>query len=240
MCNLKQLSTKAEIKVYFGALVADSYAPKVVGPFGDGAFLRPGAEGLELVQGQWGMIAPSASTRRPSSRAILTNNARTETVASKMTFRDAWRNRQRCLIPVAWYMEPNWETSKTKSMPWHLRRADGLPWALAGLWSSWVDPETGEVVPNYTLLTMNCDAHPMLNRLHKPDPTLPPDAQDKRAVIHVQPDDWGVWLHGNEEDAVELFRLPPTDFFDQGNVQRTDAMLARMEDTADGRNLSLF
>ena len=44
--------------------------------------------------------------------AILTNNARSETVVSRPTYRAAWAAGQRCLIPAAWYQEPNWETGK--------------------------------------------------------------------------------------------------------------------------------
>lgn len=58
---------------------------------------------------------------------------------------------------------------------------------LAGIWNEWIDPATGEVVPSYTMLTMNSDSHPMLRRLHKPDPKLPADQQDKRAVVHIEP-----------------------------------------------------
>jgi putative SOS response-associated peptidase YedK len=32
-------------------------------------------------------------------------------------------------------------------------RVDGQPWVLAGLWSEWTDPVTGELVPSYTMLT---------------------------------------------------------------------------------------
>ena len=28
---------------------------------------------------------------------------------------------------------------------WRFRRADGMPWGLAGLWSEWKDPQTGEI-----------------------------------------------------------------------------------------------
>ena len=59
-------------------------------------------------------------------------------------------------------------------------------------------------------------------------------------MIHVQPESWGAWLHGREEDAVGLFRLPPTDFFDQGDVLRTDAVLAMNPESDQGSNLSLF
>ena len=39
---------------------------------------------------------------------------------------------------------------------------------LAGLWSEWTDHATGEVVPNFTMLTMNCGAHPLLTNFDKP------------------------------------------------------------------------
>lgn len=32
------------------------------------------------------------------------------------------------------------------------------------------------------MLTLNADNHPLMNRMHKPDPKLPPDQQDKRSL----------------------------------------------------------
>jgi putative SOS response-associated peptidase YedK len=130
---------------------------------------------------------------------------------------------QRCLIPAAWYQEPNWETGK--NVWWQLRRQDGEQWAIAGLWSEWTDRETGEVVPNYTMLTINCDDHPMLSRLHRPDPALPPDAQDKRAVVHVPPEHWDGWLRGDEGAARALLRAAPQEDFDPADAMRTDELL---------------
>ena len=51
------------------------------------------------------------------------------------------------------------------------------------------------------MITCNCDGHPLLGRLHKPDPTLPADQQDKRAVAHIDPADWSTWLHGPVAEA---------------------------------------
>ena len=51
-----------------------------------------------------------------------------------------------------------------------MRRADGAPWALGGIWSEWTDPASGEIVPSYSMITINCDDHPLLARLHRPDP----------------------------------------------------------------------
>jgi putative SOS response-associated peptidase YedK len=224
MCNLYHVSPKGQIVTHFRLRVVPEWLQEIaVGPFNLGAFIRPGADGLEFVQGQWGTIAPRAKTRRPDSRAILTNNARIESVAERPTYRDAWKAGRRCLIPAAWYQEPNWETGK--NIWWRLRRADGSPWALAGIWSEWTDPASGEIVPNYSMLTCNCDGHPLLGRLHKPDPKLPAEAQDKRAVAHVDPEHWEQWLHGSIDEALQLVVPQPAEVFDQGDAQRTDQLL---------------
>lgn len=230
MCNLYHMTPKADIDRYFRARVVGDLVEGTVGPFGRGVFIHDRGEGAQAVVGQWGMIAPGAKAARPASRAILTNNARLESVAEKWTYRDAWRRGARCLIPADWYQEPNWETGK--NIWWRLRRADGLPWALAGIWSEWTDPVTGELVPSYSMLTMNCDGHPLLGRLHKPDPKLPPDQQDKRAVIHIAPEDWQRWLRGDVSDALDLARLWPAEVFDHTDAQQTDLLLANSAATS--------
>lgn len=238
MCNLYHLSPKVEIANYFRTLVPDTYVEAAVGPFGTGAFLKPEPDGIETVMGQWGMIAPGSKTRRPGSRAILTNNARIETLGAKWTYKDAWRAGRRCLIPAAWYQEPNWESGK--NIWWRMRRADGLPWALAGLWSEWTDPETGELLPNYTMITCNCDGHPLLGRLHKPDPHLPADAQDKRAVVHIDPGHWDAWLSGDEATALSLIRPEAAEVFDLEDARRTDELLAQQSARSEPRQGSLL
>lgn len=236
MCNLYNMAPKEDIGLYFRAIVWGGYVHKTVGPRGAGAFLKSTAEGLQLVEGQWAMIPKGCPTRVPAAPPkvpggkpipLSTNNARLETIGKARTFAPSWKAGQRCLIPATWYQEPNWQTGK--NIWWQLRRADGLPWALAGLWSEWTDPETGEVVANYTMITRNCDSHPLLNRLHKPDPKLPADQQDKRSLVHVEPNLWDQWLHGTEAEArAVLDILPAPEFFDQADRVKTDAALAAL------------
>jgi putative SOS response-associated peptidase YedK len=162
-----------------------------------------------LAVGQWGLIPFFSKTRRPTGkggRPISTNNARLETVATSPAFRRAWSRGQRCLALVEDFDEPYWGTGKNTW--WRFARADGQPWALAGLWADWTDPETGEVVLSFTVLTQNCDAHPVLKRMHKPDPSLPDDQQDKRTIVPVERADWDQWLRGTNEEALALVRLP--------------------------------
>lgn len=180
---------------------------RVVMPLGVAPFVR--AQG-ELTIGQWGMIPPDAKSSVPASKTtgkrLSTVNARAETMAKTWTYRTAWARGQRCLIPATSFDEPYWGTGK--NIWWRFARADGRAWALAGLWSEWINPETGEIVPNFTMLTTNADSHPLFNLMHKPDPKLPPDQQDKRSVVPIERENWDAWLHGTHEQAEALIHPP--------------------------------
>jgi putative SOS response-associated peptidase YedK len=167
---------------------------------------------------------------KPVREPMLKNNARIETVAKSPAFKDAWNNGRRCLIPAQWLQEPNWEAGRCTW--WQLRRADGEPWMVAGIWSEWTDPETGEVVPTFAMLTFNVNHHPLLSRLHRPvvdrvtKRPLPFEQQDKRGEAHIEPDDWMTWLRGDLNEAHPLLVASPNEFYDQGDAVRTDEMLA--------------
>lgn len=52
------------------------------------------------------------------------------------------------------------------------------------------------------MLTPNCDSHPILNLMHKPEPGLPPNAQDKRTVEPLEPAGREQWLRVSIEHAL--------------------------------------
>jgi putative SOS response-associated peptidase YedK len=179
-----------------------------------GPFIRsePGNEGqheVTLVVGQWGLIPWFAKTPKLT---YSTNNARAEEVATKASFKQSWQESKRCIIPAWSFDEPCWETGRNAW--WRFRRADGTPWGLAGLWNTWVDKVTGELVESYTMLTINADNHPLMSRMHKPDPTLPADRQDKRSVISIDLADTEKWLRGATEEAESLLSAPPAEVID--------------------------
>ena len=66
------------------------------------------------------------------------------------------------------------------------------------------------------MLTLNADAHPLMKRMHKPDPKLAPDKQDKRSLVLVEPQDFDTWLDGSVEQAKSLVRLTPIELFEAG------------------------
>ncbi len=127
----------------------------------------------------WGFVPPWSPDGRP--RAI---NARVETAATKPTFRDSFRSR-RCLVPADGFYE--WERREGRRVPYWVRRADGYPLAMAGLWTSWRDPQTGDRRRTCVILTR--DAEGPVARVH-----------DRMPVI-LRPDAWEAWLDPDLKDA---------------------------------------
>ena len=80
----------------------------------------------------------------------------------------------------------------------------------------WTDPASGEVVPNFTMMTQNCDQAPVFNLMHRHDPKRPDHMQDKRMVVPLEKCDWNTWLHGTLNEAEALIRVPPLDLFVHG------------------------
>lgn len=214
MCNRYRPARLWHIRDSFGYSLPDDVTyGEAIGPLQAGPFIAAD----RAMVGQWGLIPYGSKTRKPTrgdGKPMSTNNCRRETVATAWTFRGPWARGQRCLIPALDYDEPYWGTGK--NIWWRFARADGQPWALAGIWSEWTDEATGEMVPSFTMLTQNCDAHSMLNRFHKPDPALPADKQDKRSVVPIEREHWDLWLNGSIDQANDLIQLPGHDVFRHG------------------------
>jgi putative SOS response-associated peptidase YedK len=235
MCNRYRPASVTYTRDVFGFTSIkepEPYATTGIGPLQRGPFVHAGG----LAVGQWGLIPWFSQSRRPTGKGgqpISTNNCRIETVATAPAFKSSWARGQRCLIPAVDYDEPYWGTGK--NVWWRFARRDGMAWALGGLWSHWTDPESGEVVASYTMLTQNCDQHPLLGLMHKPDPALPPDRQDKRAVIPIEPTDWERWLNGTVADAMALVRLPPADLLCMVRPSPTSKSICRGREEGGGR-----
>jgi len=187
-------------------------------PLSLASFIRR-ADGVEyareLAVGQWGLIPPWSKTNVPVTARgtrLSTVNARIEGMEKSPAYKDAWALGKRCIIPAASFDEPNWETGK--NVWWRFRRADGAPWGLAGLWRTWTDSDSGEVWDSYTMLTINADGHPLMGRMHKPDPKVAPDKQDKRSVIPLEAYEVDPWLDGTVDEARKLLKLAPVETFD--------------------------
>ena len=124
--------------------------------------------------------------------AKSTYNARSETVAAKPAFRDAWRTAKHCIIPAWAFYEPDWRSGT--HVPTRIARADSKPLGIAGLWSRW-RPPVGEDILSFTMLTINADTHPVMCNFHRPD-------DEKRMIVLLREEDFDSWLDAPPERSM--------------------------------------
>lgn len=206
MCNRYVSPSDTEIERFWhvGRHNQPRWAGGGVFPRSQGPFIRANEQGQRaLVIGQWGLIPDFALT---AMLRYSTNNARSEELSQKASFRRPWARGQRCIIPAKSFDEPCWETGR--NVWWTFTRSDHQLWGLAGLWNTWVDKSTGELIESYTMLTVNADDHPLMSRMHKPDPNLVQNEQDKRSVVAIEMADVDRWLNGTQLDIKGLIRAP--------------------------------
>ncbi|WP_322009207.1 SOS response-associated peptidase family protein [Paraburkholderia sp. J12] len=122
-------------------------------------------------------------------------------MGGKRSFSGAWKKQQLCLIPAEAFYEPNYESGK--AVRWRIGMADGSPFAIAGLWREWSEPEG--LVLSFTMLNVNAAEHPLMNRFHKP-------GDEKRSVVIVPPAEYGSWLASRTTgEARSFLNLFPAD-----------------------------
>jgi putative SOS response-associated peptidase YedK len=156
------------------------------------ARLDRGARHFALAR--WGLIPPST---KDAKRAPLLINARLEGVNTTRAFRAAMQSR-RCLIPADGFYE--WKKEGKEKRPFFFRSRDEEPFAFAGLWETWIDPD-GNTVESTAIIT--CAANEQVTAIHDRMPViLPPERHD-------------AWLDAAKVNAAEAAALvgpAPNDF----------------------------
>lgn len=133
---------------------------------------------------RWGLIPFWA--KDPSIGNLLIN-ARSETVADKPAFRQAFQKR-RCLVIADGFYE--WEKVGKAKQPWYFQVGDGGPFGFAGLWEHW---DKGEG-PLETCTILTTSANSLLARVHE------------RMPVIVPPEMYDIWLRA-DSNVQQLQRL---------------------------------
>jgi putative SOS response-associated peptidase YedK len=139
----------------------------------------------QLAMLYWGLVPHWAREKSIGARMI---NARAETLAEKPSFRTAWRKR-RCLVLASGYYE--WQDSAAGKQPHFIRRVNSEPFAMAGLWESWLEQPGAEALQSCTIITT--EAGGALAQIHH------------RAPVLIQPSDYERWL----DAATDVTTLAP-------------------------------
>jgi putative SOS response-associated peptidase YedK len=150
---------------------------------------RDGERRLGLLR--WGLVPYWAEDASGGARTI---NARSESVATRRPFREAF-DRRRCLVLADGFYE--WRRDHGRKVPLRFVRPDGLPFTFAGLWERWRQ-EDGTHLHTCTILTT------------RPNAAVAP-VHDRMPVI-IAPEDRARWLdHGSSGAAVADLLHPPAD-----------------------------
>jgi putative SOS response-associated peptidase YedK len=174
------------------------------------AVRRDEQEAPELAMLRWGLVPFWAKDPSIGNRMI---NARSETVAEKPSFRNAYKKR-RCLILADGFYE--WRKEGDGKTPYFISLADGSPFAFAGLWENWSSKESGESLQTTAIITTA--ASDFMAQLHQ------------RMPVVVRPEQADRWLAGDAELLSEVidngpeFRAWPVDR-KVNNARNEDAAL---------------
>jgi putative SOS response-associated peptidase YedK len=117
----------------------------------------------------WGLV-PSWVKSPTDAMEIRSHtlNARSDTVFSKPSFRNAIRKR-RCLVPADGFYE--WRELGGKKYPYYIYLKDKDIFSFAGIWEAWTDTSTGEVLKTFSILTT--EANPLLEMIHNTKKRMP-------------------------------------------------------------------
>jgi putative SOS response-associated peptidase YedK len=127
-----------------------------------------------------------------------TYNARAETVAEKPSYKNAWIKRHYALALADVFYEPCYESGKAVRTA--IKQANQEPMAIASIWDTWTEPETGELIVSFSMLTIDAGNHQVMNRMHKPE-------DEKRTVVPLRPELFNAWLNATPEEAQALLQL---------------------------------
>lgn len=131
----------------------------------------------------WGLI-PSWMKDEESAQKFRVNtvNARSETIFEKPSFRRAAANRH-CLILADGFFE--FRELNGKKYPYYIRVLGGQPFALAGLYEYWSHPETGKIIPGFSIITTV--ANPLMEMIHNRKKRMPVILSEKQERDWLEP-----------------------------------------------------
>lgn len=136
---------------------------------------------------RWGLVPFWAKDLKVGYRMI---NARSETAASKPAFRAAFKKRRLLILADSFY---EWlRKDKKIKIPHMIGMKDHRPFAMAGLWERWTDPEGEDI---YTCSILTTGPNELMESIHDRMPVILPEHH------------WNLWLDPAVQDKERLQEL---------------------------------
>lgn len=146
----------------------------------------------------WGLIPSWIKTLEAANDINKkTANARSETVFEKPSFRSAIKSR-RCLIPATGFYE--WRHEGKEKIPYFVSAKDQEIFSFAGIYESWTNTVTGEIINSFSILTM--EANELMKYVHN---------NRNRMPVIINKEDEKYWLSNlksNDEISKAITEYP--------------------------------
>jgi putative SOS response-associated peptidase YedK len=149
---------------------------------------------------RWGLIPGNADDIATGTRYL---NARAETLLDKYPFAMIVASR-RCIVPADGFYE--WKKKGNIKIPHRFTLTDESLFAFAGLWESWADRSTGEIIHSFTIITV------------KPNELVEPIHDRMPAILHAEHEK--LWLDTGipPMEAVKLLQSYPAELMKSETV----------------------
>jgi putative SOS response-associated peptidase YedK len=143
---------------------------------------------------RWGFIPGFVKNEKDFPLLI---NARAETAFEKPSFRNAIRRRRCLFIADGFYEWQKLDEKGKQKRPFLIRRADGEPFGMAGIFEAWMSPN-GSEIETAAILTTSANA--------------PIAAIHERMPVIIEAPDFETWLAPeSERGAIEPLLRPIAD-----------------------------
>jgi putative SOS response-associated peptidase YedK len=204
MCATYTPSPREQLEKWFHVAAPDSDFKAETYPGYMAPIIRPPRHDAVLgdracALGMFGMVP---SWAKDTKIARNTYNCRSETIATKPTFQNAWKRGQFCIVPAQAMFEPHYFTEE-KSERWRIQNVDGDPIGIAAIWEVKHFEGLPDVI-SFSMLTINADGHEVMQQFHQPK-------DEKRMVVILRPDQYDAWMHCPVEDAPNFFVRYPAE-----------------------------
>lgn len=184
---------------------------------------------------RWGLIPFWAKDKNIGYKMI---NARIETLFEKSSFKQAVAKR-RCLVPADGFYE--WKKIKGKNgkiekQPYRIKPTDQEIFSMAGLWDRWKDPETGQMIFSFTVITQG--PNELMTDIHDRMPAILTPEQEKLWLADdVSPKELIDMITPYDSEKMEAYPVSKK----VGNVRNNDAeLIKKARPEIKGEQMDLF
>lgn len=133
---------------------------------------------------RWGLVPFWAKDENAAEDiSTKTMNAREDTIFEKASFKNSIR-KKRCLIPATGFYE--WMHYKNQAFPHYIYLKNSDIFTFAGIWSSWTNKSTGEILNTFSIITT--DANPMMAKIHNKKKRMPVILKQENEKDWIYPD----------------------------------------------------